>query len=122
MTTDGVKLSFGKKVESGDVYWLEEPVAAEDFAGYFRIADALNIRIVGGESHFTRYDLRPFFENPKIPVLQPDVMRGGLTELRKRMPHTNLTEFEKDPDINKMADLFTVNAIVNYIENKLNEA
>ena len=76
-------ISFGKKVESGDVYWLEEPVAAEDFAGYFRIADALNIRIVGGESHFTRYDLRPFFENPKIPVLQPDVMRGGLTELRK---------------------------------------
>ena len=46
----------------------------------------------------------------------------GLTELRVRMPHTDLTEFEKDPDINKMADLFTVNAIVNYVENKLNEA
>ena len=45
----------------------------------------------------------------------------GLSELRKRMPHTDLTEFEKDPDINKMADLFTVNAIINYVENKLNE-
>ncbi|MEJ2649141.1 MAG: acyl carrier protein [Sedimentisphaerales bacterium] len=44
----------------------------------------------------------------------------GLTLLREKMPHTDLTEFEKDPDINKMADLFTVNAIVNYIENKLN--
>ena len=44
----------------------------------------------------------------------------GLALLREKMPHTNLTEFEKDPDINKMADLFTVNAIVNYIENKLN--
>jgi len=43
----------------------------------------------------------------------------GLTMLREKMSHTDLTEFEKDPDINKMADLFTVNAIVNYIENKL---
>jgi acyl carrier protein len=46
----------------------------------------------------------------------------GLAELRERMPHTDLSEFEKDPDINKMADLFTVNAIVNYVENKLNAA
>ena len=46
----------------------------------------------------------------------------GLAELRDRMPHTDLTEFEKDPDINKLGDLFTVNAIVNYVENKLNAA
>ena len=44
----------------------------------------------------------------------------GLAELRDKMPHTDLTEFEKDPDINKLGDLFTVNAIVNYVENKLN--
>ena len=43
----------------------------------------------------------------------------GLTMLREKMPHTDLTKFEQDPDINKIADLFTVNAIVNYIENKL---
>ena len=46
----------------------------------------------------------------------------GLAELRDKMPHTDLTEFEKDPDINKLGDLFTVNAIVNYVENKLNAA
>ena len=44
----------------------------------------------------------------------------GLTELRERVPHTDLTEFEKDPDINKLADLFTVNAIVNYVDGRLN--
>jgi acyl carrier protein len=43
----------------------------------------------------------------------------GIKQLREKMPHTDLTKFVKDPDINKMADLFTVNAIVNYIENKL---
>jgi hypothetical protein len=46
----------------------------------------------------------------------------GITMLREKMPHTDLTKFEKDPDINKMADLFTVNAIVNYIDNKLNKS
>ena len=46
----------------------------------------------------------------------------GLAELRERMPHTDLSEFEKDPDINKMGDLFTVGAIVNYLDGKLNAA
>jgi D-arabinonate dehydratase len=27
--------------------------------------------------------MRPFFENPNLPILQPDIMRGGFTELRK---------------------------------------
>src|SRR4030042_102858 len=44
----------------------------------------------------------------------------GLAELREKMPHTNLTGFESDPDINKLSDLFTVNAIINYIEGKQN--
>jgi len=46
----------------------------------------------------------------------------GLAELREKMPHTDLAGFENDPDINKLADLFTVGAIVNYIENKLKAA
>ena len=54
-----------------------------DFAGYFRIADALRTRVVGGESQFTHYDLAPFFDNPKFPTLQPDMMRGGLTQMRR---------------------------------------
>ncbi len=46
----------------------------------------------------------------------------GLAELREKMPHTDITAFESDPDINKLADLFTVNAIVNYVEGKLDAA
>jgi len=44
----------------------------------------------------------------------------GLAEIKDKMPHTDLSEFEKDPDVNKIADLFTVNAIVNFIETKVN--
>ncbi len=73
----------GRKFQDYDLYWLEEPVVCEDFAGYARIAEALDLRVVGGESHWTRFDMRPFFEHPRLPILQPDPMRGGLTELRK---------------------------------------
>jgi len=44
---------------------------------------------------------------------------AGLTELRDKMPHTDLAEFEKDPDINKLGDLFTVAAVVNFVDIKL---
>ena len=81
--TADVAIMMGRKIEQYDIYWLEEPVVADDFKGYMRVAEALPIRIVGGETHFTRFDLRPFFENPRIPILQPDPMRGGFTDLRK---------------------------------------
>ena len=46
----------------------------------------------------------------------------GLAELRAKVPHTDLTDFEKNPEIGKLANLFTVNAIVNYLDSKLNAA
>ncbi len=47
---------------------------------------------------------------------------SGLSELRQTIPHIDLSEFENDPDINKLGNLFTVGAIVNYVEAKLNAA
>lgn len=73
----------GRQFEAYDLYWLEEPVPAEDHHGYRRIAEALKTRVVGGESNFGRWDMRPYFEAPRMPILQPDPMRGGLTEMRK---------------------------------------
>lgn len=81
--TADVAIPMGRKFEEYDVYWLEEPVLPDDYAGYLRCAEMLDMRVVGGETHFGRADLKPFLENPRLPILQPDPMRGGLTELRK---------------------------------------
>ena len=35
------------------------------------------------------------------------------------MPHADFGEFEKDPNISKMAELFKVQTIVNYIKTKV---
>jgi L-alanine-DL-glutamate epimerase-like enolase superfamily enzyme len=37
---------MGRKFEQYNIYWLEEPVPADDFAGYQRIAAALDMRVV----------------------------------------------------------------------------
>lgn len=76
-------IRMGRAYQELDIYWLEEPVVAEDVDGYLRVAEALDIRIVGGESHFTRFDLRALMISGKIPIIQPDPIRGGLSECRK---------------------------------------
>jgi len=59
--------------------------------------------------------------NPEF-VSNGKMTEKGLAELRDKVPHTDLSGFENDPDINKLGDLFTVGAIINYVETKLNAA
>ena len=81
--TADIAIQAGRHFDDYDIYWLEEPVVCEDFEGYQRIASHLKTRVVGGESHYTRFDMRPFFKSASCPILQPDPQRGGFTELRK---------------------------------------
>lgn len=81
--TADLAIATAKQFEDCNIYWLEEPVPVDDFEGYRRVANALTMRVAGGENHYTRWDLRPFFADPVVPILQPDFMRGGLTEMRK---------------------------------------
>ena len=42
----------------------------------------------------------------------------GMQTLKSAMPHADFTDFEKDPDVSKMTNLFTVKTIVNYVTTK----
>lgn len=77
----------------------------------FRLEKAFGIKIPRGEMF-----PEDVFNNPAF-VQASRITPQGMEELKKRMPHMDFTELEKDPDINKMQ--FTVNTVVNYIENKL---
>jgi len=46
----------------------------------------------------------------------------GLELLKKQLPHVDMTGFEKSPTLAKLADLFTVEAIVKFLEHRLNAA
>jgi acyl carrier protein len=80
----------------------------------FRLEKTFNIKIPRGE-------LFPdnMLNNPDY-VKDGKVTPAGVAELKKRMPHADLSDFEKDPDLNKMPDLFKVQTLVNYVESKVN--
>lgn len=44
----------------------------------------------------------------------------GMAMLRERMPHVDFEQFDKDRDVNKVAELITVKSIVDFVERKLN--
>jgi acyl carrier protein len=47
------------------------------------------------------------------------VTTKGLSELRDKMPFADLTDFEKNPQLSHLSDLFTVDMITRYIQGKL---
>ena len=47
------------------------------------------------------------------------VTAKGLSELREKMPFADLKEFEKNPQLSNLSDLFTVDMITRYIQGKL---
>ena len=52
-------------------------------------------------------------------VTDGKVNEAGIKELQDRMPFADLSDFRKDPRLEKMEDLFTVELIVNYLKRKL---
>lgn len=79
----------------------------------FRIDKAFGIKIQQGEL---------FPENAaQDPTLVKDgkVTPEGLTRLKARLPHFDFTGFEKDPQLAKIAQIFTVDALVKFVEAKL---
>jgi acyl carrier protein len=83
----------------------------------FRLEKAFGIKVPREEL----FPAESLLNNPEL-VSDGKLTAKGLAELRQRVPHTDLSEFEKNPDLSKLADLFTVNAIVTYLDGKLNAA
>ena len=80
----------------------------------FRLEKQFNVKI-------PREELFPesiFQGDPKF-VTDGKVNPDGLAALRAQMPYADLTEFGKEPRLEKMEDLFTVELIVRYLQSKL---
>lgn len=83
----------------------------------FRLEKAFSIKIPREEL----FPAESLMNNPEF-VSNGKLTESGLNEIREKLPHTDLSEFEKNPDLNKLGDLFTVNAIVNFVDSRLNAA
>jgi acyl carrier protein len=81
----------------------------------FRLEKAFNIKIPKGE-------LMPenVAQDPNL-VRDGVVTPQGIAMLKEKMPHSDFSSFEADPKLDNMSKLFTVNAIVNYVQQKLEQ-
>ena len=80
----------------------------------FRLEKAFEIKIAREEL----FPVESLMNNPEF-VNNGKLTETGLEEIKTKMPHTDFTTFENDPDINKLGDLFTVNSVVNFVDLKL---
>ncbi len=80
----------------------------------FRLEKSFSIKIPREEL----FPAESVMSNPEF-VSGGKLTEKGLAELKAKMPHTDLADFQDNPDVNKIADLFTVDSIVNFIQTKL---
>jgi acyl carrier protein len=59
------------------------------------------------------------FQGDPDLVKDGKVTAKGIAELEEKMPFADVTKFKQNPTLDGISDLFTVDAIVNYIQRKL---
>ena len=83
--TERYTLELAEALAPYRVYWLEECLPPDDYAGFGRLRRQItSTRIATGEHVYTRYGFRQLLEHEGAEIWQPDIhWCGGLTELRR---------------------------------------
>jgi acyl carrier protein len=63
----------------------------------------------------------PTLMNDERYVKDGKITPEGLAELKKRMPYSDFTEFDKNPTMETASSLLTVETVVNYMQSKVGQ-
>lgn len=75
---------MGKYLEEQKVHFFEEPVLPEDFYGYKKLRERLNLAIAAGENEFTRFGFLELLKNDCLDIIQPNLgCAGGFTDVKR---------------------------------------
>ena len=73
-----------RSIEQFEPFFVEELLHPEDYDGYRRVAEAVDVRIACGEQEATEWGFQQLIERGGVDVVQPDLTRcGGFTVSRK---------------------------------------
>lgn len=77
-------IRMAHKLEEYDIYWLEEPILADEIDNLARLARETSIPIAVGENHYTKWEFKELMEQGAMAIVQADVGKcGGVTEFIK---------------------------------------
>jgi acyl carrier protein len=79
----------------------------------FQLEQAFGFKIQPGELFPDNVTQDPEY------VQDGKVTAKGLAALQERLPHADFSKLESDPRVTKVAEIFTVDAVVNFVERKL---
>ena len=76
-------VSVGHALHALDYWFFEEPIAAEDIAGYAHLRRTVSVPLAAGESDYTTAHASELLRDRLVGFIQPDVARsGGISETR----------------------------------------
>lgn len=79
----------------------------------FKLEQAFGFKIAQGELFPENVT-----QDPKY-VRDGRVTPDGLVALKARLPHADFSKFEADPQMARVAEVFTVDTLVNFVQKKL---
>lgn len=84
--TVGTAISLGRRLEPSNLLWWEEPLVADDLAGYKRLREQISIPIAGGETLPVDDAIRDYIQPQLVDILQPEIANIGITGARRLTP------------------------------------
>jgi D-galactarolactone cycloisomerase len=79
----GTAVSLGRRLEEFNPMWWEEPILADDLAGYARLSKSLRIPLASGETLTTDRLILDYIQPRLVDIVQPDIDTVGLTGGRR---------------------------------------
>lgn len=107
-------VQLAKRIEEYDIFWFEEPIAADDYSGHRKISMATSIPIATGENEYTRYGFRDLIAQEAVSILNADAkILGGVTEFMKVVALAQAHDLEIAPHGSQDIHVHLVAAISN---------
>jgi L-rhamnonate dehydratase len=77
-------IRMARSLEPYRPFWIEEPLAPDDYDGYRALAEGVEISIAAGEQEATLPGFDTLIHRGGVDIVQPDLSRcGGFTVARK---------------------------------------
>ncbi|MEO0400252.1 MAG: mandelate racemase/muconate lactonizing enzyme family protein [Pseudomonadota bacterium] len=91
-------IRFARDVDPFNVYFIEEPLEADDFGSFRKLVAASPTPIATGEKLATLRDFAGLIDHGDLRIIQPDIARvGGFTEMLRIAAYADLHNVEIIP-------------------------
>lgn len=107
-------IEIARQIEPFDIYWLEEPILADEIDSLAQLARATRIPIAAGENHYGKWEFKELIGKRAVAFVQADVVKcGGVTEFLKIAAMADAHGLPVCPHFSNFVDVACIAAVPN---------